>query len=96
MGGKHLDKEGLACTTTTVNVEKDLSRILRLEVAHEGVVHEPLLWVKLVTPVRAKNLHIVGYRVASDKVFPVAVSKFRISAHMPCPVVIDVDIAVAK
>jgi hypothetical protein len=39
MGGKHLDKEGLACTTTTVNVEKDLSRILHVEVAHEGVVH---------------------------------------------------------
>ena len=30
---------GLARATTAVNVEKDLSGILRLEVTHEGIVH---------------------------------------------------------
>jgi hypothetical protein len=39
VGGKHLDKEGLARATAAVDVEKDLSRILRLEVTHEGIVH---------------------------------------------------------
>jgi len=65
-------------------------------VAHAGVVHEPLLWVEPITPLRAKDLHIVGYGVASDEVFPVAGSQFRISADMPCPVIINIDIAAAK
>jgi hypothetical protein len=96
MGGQHFDEEGLACAATTVNVEKYLSWSFSLKVAHESVVREPLLWVELITPSRAKNRHIVAYGVASDKVFPVAGWQFWISAYMPCPVIINIDIATAK
>lgn len=47
-------------------------------------------------PVRAKNLYIISYRVANNKVFLIAISKFRISAYMLYLVVININIMAAK